>query len=151
MSGTFEGVGSLQFTPDNKFAYAYSGNISLSTTAKLQLDFSSQSEYIVAKIVFTGPASLTNPSGERDTMFRVDLNDTTVAWSHRLAGSSLIGTGETTINIIVPPFTEVKIYADSSGSDSDYYTAVVFTGKVFGAIEQENLESITNNNKWASL
>jgi len=125
----------INFTPDNLHCYAYSGNISLSTTAKLQLNFSSQSEYIVAKIVFTGPASFTNPSGERDSMFRVDFNDTTVAWSHRLTGSSLLGTGETTINIIVPPFTEVKIYADSSGSDADYYTAVVFTGQAIGMTE----------------
>ena len=27
MTGTFEGVGTLQFTPDNKHAYIYSGSL----------------------------------------------------------------------------------------------------------------------------
>ena len=32
MTGTFEGVGSLQFTPDNKYAYGFSGPVAVPHT-----------------------------------------------------------------------------------------------------------------------
>ena len=110
--------------------FAYSGNVSLSTSDKTQLDFNTGAGYIKARFIFTGPASLTNPSGERDSMFTVKLNDLIVAFSHRLTGSSLLGTGETTLDLILPPYTHVEVLADSSGSDVDYYTAVAMTGRV---------------------
>ena len=116
-------------------AWATGGAISLSnTTQKTQLEFITGSGYIVGQFIFTGPTSETNPSGERDAIFRIQFNDQTVGYCQRLTGSSLIGTGETTINIIIPPLTKVHIGARSSGSDADYFTAVMFSGRVYGAV-----------------
>ena len=129
----FVGAGPSAFSVLGEHCYAYSGNVTLSTTAKDQLSFTTPKGYIVAQFVFTGPASFTNPSGERDCLFRVDFNGIPVAWSHRLTGSNQLGTGETTLNIIIPPYTTVEVLADSSGSDSDYFTAVVMTGRMYDA------------------
>lgn len=126
----FTSSGPSSFTTIGKHCYAYSGNVTLSTSAKTQLDFYSPKEYILAKFVFTGPGQPDNAGGERDSLFRVDFNGITVAYCQRLTGSSLLGTGETTLSIIIPPLTHIQVFAYSSGSDSDYYTAVVMTGEL---------------------
>ena len=45
MTGVFEGVGSLQFTPDNKLAYLYSGTKSINNGLGTLFEFKTGSEY----------------------------------------------------------------------------------------------------------
>ena len=122
-------IGGLNQIKDH--VYAYSGAVSLSSsTQKVQILFTTGFESIKGHFVLTGPTSESNPSGERDSIFRIQFNGATIAYCQRLAGSSLISNGETTIRVIIPPYTKVEVGCRSSGSDSDYFTACIFTGEV---------------------
>jgi len=141
MTGTFEGVGQLQFTPDNKFAYAYSGMVAGSTSAQTTyLEFTTNSEYIRTTIQ-NGSTNETT----RKTVY-IYFNDIQIVRNDIDNAYSFPNTYE----IIIPPFTKVSVTLQLGGDDgmSSWFTLI---GKVHGAIEQENLESITDNNKWASL
>jgi hypothetical protein len=145
MTGTFEGVGSLQFSPDNKYAYAYSGTITLTGTGAaddLCLDFDTNSEYIVGGFQWSN----TETNATRDSYIEIHFNDQKV-YGGRWENPNSIEKS-TPIYFVIPPFTNVKCYQGNDGTTQGYFT---MTGKVHGAIEQENLEAITNNNKWASL
>jgi len=149
MTGTFEGVGTLQFTPDNKHAYAYSGLIVSHTTAVTVLDFTTNSEYIEGCFQLNGAVDDDSPADVTLASANVSFNETSIFILvtgnnvHRAAMS-------VSQKIIIPPFTRVIIVVDMEAIAADQYASVIFTGKVGGAIQQENLESITNNNKWAS-
>ena len=144
MTGTFEGVGTLQFSPDNKFAYAYSGgvNVPASTEATL-LEFKNNSEYIVANFQFGIHAK--NQSD--NSTFILYLNDV-VIWYDEKEDTESAGFDSPLI-IIIPPFSTIKITGQITGAGDILHNANM-TGKVKGAIEQENLEAITDNDNWAS-
>jgi len=146
MTGTFEGVGSLQFSPDNKRCYAYSGSIENTSGAGAAdielLDFTTGSEYIIAKIQVTH----THSSGH-DFYLDIKFNDLLIVQMKEDATE--VEAYPFLIRLVIPPFTNVniKIGANTAG----YFYQANIIGKVKGAIQQENLEAITNNNKWASL
>jgi len=151
MTGVFEGVGSLQFSPDNKFCYAYN-YYAMSATARSELTFTTGSEYIKGILQLNAGIQDGDPSAATvQSMATISFNGSNVS---RLAASS----GATpdrrpssnTQELIIPPFTTVDIIVDDYNDYADRFGSLGFTGEVKGAIEQENLESITNNNKWAS-
>jgi len=150
MTGTFEGVGSLQFTPDNKYCYALSGLYTSSTTAAVQLIFNTNSEYIVGCLQLNMPVDDDAPNLANVSACDIKFNGVSIGI---ISGSSTdAGTNRSVKQeLIIPPFTEVELTVDSDGNESDRYGSLLFSGKVHGAVEQENLEAITNNNKWASL
>jgi len=146
MTGVFEGVGTLQFSPDNKFCYAYSGTKTTDGTvwdANIELlNFTTGSEYIIAKFYMTS-----NMITGNNLFVRIKLNDTTVL-DLKTDGNPPLNPDFRDYELVIPPFTEVDFLFGSQGIAA---TATGFlSGKVKGAVEQENLESITNNNKWAS-
>jgi len=144
MTGTFEGVGTLQFSPDNKYCYAYSGALSVADTNEHQLlSFITNSYYSVVDFSFWRRS----PDND-DVAYYVEMNGTQVlAWVSILQE----GRGNVIWPLIIPPFTELKAYIDKQTNSTTSIIGINITGKIYGAIEQENLESITNNNKWASL
>jgi len=142
MTGVFEGVGTLQFTPDNKYAYAYSGDVTSTTTESAGttiLRFTNSSEYLVAQVcLFTDDVSNGNKF--------VDIQFNGVSVWKGLFDNEPAEQNQP-FPLIIPPFTDFHfLYGDGNGGN----ITVVVTAKVKGAIEQENLESITDNNKWAS-
>lgn len=140
MSGTFEGLGTLQFTPDNKFAYAYSGMIVGSTSVKTTyLEFTTNSEYVNA-IIQNGSTNETT----RKTLY-IYFNDILLVRNDIDNAYAF----PNTYSVTIPPFTTVKIQIQLSGDDG-MSSWVTLNGKVKGAIEQQNLEAITDNNNWAS-
>jgi len=145
MTGTFEGVGSLQFTPDNKLAYACSGIIEVTGTSNqiTMIEFETTSEYISGEVQF-----MSVEAGGNDLNFFVYFNDVVVGTQSIGGAKEFYFMG---INIIVPPFTKVTLKGINIDATTARDSSVIFTGKVYGAIEQENLEAITNNNKWAKL
>ncbi len=44
----------LNFTPDNKHCYAYSGDIPASTSPTQVLEFNTNTEYVMANIIWNG-------------------------------------------------------------------------------------------------
>jgi len=146
MSGTFEGFKSLQFTPDNKFAYAYSGAIAHSAAEgeKTYLEFQTNSEYLDALVqAFYGDLS-----GDWWKLYIYFNNELMTQWATNHNAASFAEDLES-IRLIIPPFTTVKCSLAVGTGTVDFMNVNV-TGKVYGAIEQENLEAITDNNNWAS-
>ena len=68
MSGDIVAGLSLQFTNDNKFAYAYSGLIEAGSAYVNLLNFNTNSEYLDSKIVLQHAESTTD-----DLNFRIKL------------------------------------------------------------------------------
>ena len=120
----------LNFTPDNKRCYAYSGDVAVSASNTTMLEFSTNSEYIVATFEYHG------------TIAQIASNQLAIELT--LNGVSIIHTYyDATVDhtlwdyppkIIIPPFTDFKItLAQASGSDRTMQ--VTLTGEVFGMTE----------------
>jgi hypothetical protein len=151
MTGTFEGVGSLQFTPDNKMAYAYSGfyTAAVSQAGIDVLTFTTNSEYIEATLIFNGFTAPTEPTYGDDGTMEVKFNGVQIAVV-KCGTAAEVMPSNVFLNLIIPPHTLVNVKLESEGANTSVGASVLLTGKVNGAIEQENLEAITDNNKWAS-
>jgi len=144
MTGVFEGVGTLQFTPDNKHAYGFSGSIGVNATEETLLEFKTNSEYLDAIILFSYVQAVTE-----NFFYKIYFNDILVQ-GYITTDSAIYTSPDNLIPIIIPPFTNVKLRAINSTDNNIRQQLVSIKAKVKGAIEQENLEAITNNNKWAS-
>ena len=148
MTGVFEGVGTLQFSPDNKYAYIYSGEIEAKTASQTALSFFTNSEYLVGEFTLNAFIQLSNIS-TRQAGMSIKINNVIVANQFTSDASEDLSSNAKQ-KIIIPPFSSVICDVVAASDDSDNFSTVVFTGKVKGAIEQENLEAITDNSKWAS-
>lgn len=119
----------LNFTPDNKHCYAYSGVIAVNNIETSLLDFQTNSEYIVGEIQFN-----TSSTGGDDYLYKVKLNETIVQ-EYVTIDQSDRSRPDPYITILIPPFTRVELTARnvSDSSLNDQIVAVV--GKVFGMTE----------------
>jgi len=149
MTGAFEGVGSLQFSPDNKFAYAYSGIVVIGDSEISLLDVKTQSEYIHIRWEWNYTTT-TDLISSDDYTFFVYLNDVKLTAVVTSTSDRFNENSKYKI-FLVPPFSNIKITAVNKSDSTTHNCYSSLIGKVYGAIEQENLESITDNNKWASL
>jgi hypothetical protein len=123
MSGAFNGVGSLQFTPDNKKAYIYSGQQFANDPQVTFLEFTTETYYLQGTIQFSCPAGTSD-----DIIFRTFLNDI------QITGSNWTDTRQNEnitqpINIIIPPFTKftAKVLNGTSASAREAYAVGNFT------------------------
>jgi len=145
MTGVFEGVGSLQFTPDNKYAYAYSGqNDLVDNNETTMLEFKTDSEYIEGTVQF----NMVQDTAD-DMFYRIRINDV-VVMGYLTIGAQQGTDANNVIPIIIPPFSNVKLSGQNVSTTGTRSNICSMVGKVGGAIEQQNLESITDDNKWAS-
>ncbi len=123
-SDTVTSRNALQFTNDNKFAYAYSGVVDVTgkTTQIEMLEFQTNSEYVNAKVQFQS-----SEAGGNDLIFYVYLDDILIATQNINAAKEFY---HAPLSVIIPPFTKVTLKGlnidVSTGRDS---TATV-TGKV---------------------
>ena len=125
MSGdTVTSVNGLQFTNDNKFCYIYSGAVDIKQTfpPKTILEFQTNSEYIVGKVVLGR-----NDVSSDDIVLFVDYNNETIG---AFASTNYTDAADQDIEIIVPPFTTVKLAARNLSADTDRECYGLFTGKV---------------------
>ena len=119
----------LNFTPDNKHCYAYSG---LAQTAgdnspETRLEFDTNSEYIKADIlVFLA-------SGNNDDLYyQIYFNDVQVAQSYEQTPPNL-GTPNTA-RCIIPPFTNVKIKVANAQSSTARDLYIMVSGEAVGMV-----------------
>jgi len=122
----------LNFTPDNKHAYAYSGTYQIDTTAFLMLEFQTNSEILVGQFVGFGPVKF---DGDLNTGafggFQYSFNDNVVAITKTDTSQHDMGQYQE-FKCIIPPFTNVKVKGLSYTTTSGMLMEVVFTGKAFG-------------------
>ena len=137
MSGTFQGVGTLQFTPDNKYAQIVSGNKEVNSALTTLAEFTTESYYLKSIINFYYGES----SNDR-FKYEVQLNDTI------LANYFVFGPADTNgehfvsnpIVLIIPPFTKCTLIAQNIENDNSRKQSVILNAKVLGSIEQFDLE-----------
>jgi len=148
MTGTFEGVGSLQFSPDNKLAYAYSGVKDYGGVQHQEytiLEFTTTSEYLDSKFQWGFSEYQSD-----DSIAIIKLNDIIVYETYFNDTRMAYNYGMSPVLLVIPPFTNVKVILINKATASAYEVTATMISEVAGAIEQQNLEAITNNNKWAS-
>jgi len=115
MSGeTVTSRNALQFTNDNKMAYAYSGEVGINSTAGgiTLLEFSTNSEYLDADI------QLFNTSGSGDDIrYQIYFNNISVVSMYANSGNDFLL--DTPIILVIPPFTTVKVTGLNISSGTD--------------------------------
>ena len=118
----------LQFTNDNKHAYAYSGNhVIPNNTDTDVLDFKTTSEYIIANFIWFGDIAYLGSS--KAVIYKLKFNDIFVYDNSRLVHSAHSWNDQDGTPFIIPPFTRVKaiIFTDDAGNQN---FGCAMTGKV---------------------
>jgi len=122
MSGqTVTGDG-IQFTNDNKYFYGYTGVRAITGTNTTHMNFTTQSEYLIAKM-----QPIFFSSSNNNILFAILFNGV------RVQSVEITGARDYTpyeeIHLIIPPFTNVTIDVDNlSGGTDD--AGIAITGKV---------------------
>jgi len=120
----------LQYTPDNKHAYAYSGAITTTGSPVTMLSFKNGAGIIVATVQF-----FYQIAGGSNVKYSVKFNDIPImeyTCDAAVAGSNASEPDNTT-PIIIPPFTEVLTECDGS---NDHYC--ILTGRVYEYLPVRN-------------
>jgi len=139
MTGTFQGVGVFQYSPDNKFVAGYSGVKSTGAPALTEetlFEDSTNSQYLVLTIdVRRG----TGGNVGNDYVHHIYIN-----------GIEVLEEYDSTVNdsppslypvkIILPPFATLKVTTENITSGVDNNISAVIMGSVHGTIEQFDLE-----------
>ena len=138
MSGDTTIGNALQFTNDNKHAYAYSGRYTSTAVGVDVLQFQTNSEYIDAQFYFSGFIDLDDATTGLRGIMNIFFNDVEVSAVMVDADSGNMQNGPP-IPLIIPPFTavKVKLYANSTGPA--YQGLVSVVGKVGMAPRVGNL------------
>jgi len=122
----------LNFTPDNKHCYAFSGVIttagSQSAATTRTLIFTTINSYAKIKLLFTNNLG----SVSANEYYLVKFNDQIVYQAEMEHNLDTV-TNPTIIYMIIPPYTKVETLAGSSGDPMQ--TTTVISGKVYGMIE----------------
>jgi len=123
----------LQYTDDNKHAYAYSGVV-LSTGSAAPddnlLNFATTSNYIIADITFQNDIT----SGS-DVYFEIKFNDNIVILNKE-ASSSI--TEPWSWKILIPPETTVNIAWGTQGGATNFKGTVAVMGRVYEYLPVRN-------------
>ena len=135
MSGTFQGPGTLQFTPDNKKVTAYSGAVSVNNTNVTLLEFTTTSYYLDVNVLIGSESSSNDDlnliiSLDNETIYHANFNNTFQAYIY----------GSNTLNFIITPFTAFKLTMKNTSASTIHNCFAVLTGKANGTIEQFDLE-----------
>jgi len=119
----------INFTPDNKRCYAYSGVMGVTNTEKTMIQFQTNSEYLIAKVLFSYVDNDTE-----DYRYRIYFNDVVV--QAILQGRKDYDFSyEYAVPMIIPPFTDVKLTAQNVDNANERSQLVSLTGKAIGMAE----------------
>ena len=141
--GNLRGLGTLQFTPDNKHAFAYSGDVPVANGDGnvTVLELSNNSEYLKAKIMYY---SGYEPLSTANWYWYTYLNDYRISGNVTREPYHDGGGGPNIQELIIPPFSTIKITGANGEVASDINCSVIMIAEVKGPIEQFNLERIEN-------
>jgi len=132
-SQTIVGPDTLQYTQDNLRCYAFSGKVACDDTQTILLNFLTGSGVIIARLDF-GTGSVSN----RDMMWQVFLDDIEV-YSYVSSGTNQAGANpQNTIDIILPPFTQVKVTSENQSDDNSENQYCILTGRVYEGLPVRN-------------
>lgn len=122
----------LQFTQDNKHAFAYSGSVDVANSTITLLKFTSGSGYIVG----TFQPQYFDNAGAENFQFKVLFNSIQVAGCvlDKIEGY----TPYEEIEIIIPPFTDVEITALNVADADTRKMAAIIIGRVYEYLSVRN-------------
>lgn len=150
MSGTYQGVNTLQFTPDNKYAYWYSGEFTATTETTLQGEFETGSYYLIGEVRIAGMVDMGSPASGSRLAVRIAYGNAEagiINTNPQLVIANLHSDGadkdmpfSDTAKIIIPPFTNVQFFRDGNQISTSQDGTISCVFKVKGTVEQFNLE-----------
>ena len=138
MSATFQGVGTLQFSPDNKYAQFVSGSVNTPASSSQTVDlanFTTGSYFLRVQIA---AQAFENTSDNID--YSILFNGVQVERIYYLQGFNTYRDARTDYYYLIPPFTNVIITGRNDGSSTAIAIGVMVSGTVHGTIEQLDLE-----------
>ena len=127
----------LNFTPDNKRCYFYSGDITTTSSEARLADFSTNSEYVYVKCLKMNITDQVVSGANYE--FTVKFNGVTVLiefYTNPFA-SRESSAGDNNY-LIIPPFTNVTI--DFETSSGDKQACVTMVGEVYGMPETDGYQ-----------
>ena len=146
MSGTFEGVGTLQFSPDNKYGQIFSGVKTVNNGTTTMFEFNTEGYYLVGHFCFSDGEGW---SSGQYLLSKVFFNDVVVLQIYNVPNTAYNDHNDLVpMPFMIPPYTTVKATM-TSNIDNDHDLTAYFTGEVKGTIEQIDLEAIRDGSKWA--
>ena len=135
-----EGVGyGPQFTASTglklnvigKFAYALSGTVSASTTTKTALDFKTGNYLFVGTFTYNGPVQEDSSGvGINSSSATIYFNDIVVAIL-KVQTAAEEGPAQGFQDLIIPPYTQVKVTFDSDDTVADRVSTGSLTGRIY--------------------
>ena len=138
MSGIFQGVGTLQFSPDNKYAQFVSGSVDTPAVATQTVDlanFTTGSYYLRMQIA---PQAFSNTTDNID--YQIKFNNVQIERIYYLQGYNVYRDARTDYYYLIPPFTNVIVTGRNDGSNTAIPVGIMMSGTVHGTIEQLELE-----------
>jgi hypothetical protein len=136
MTGTFQGIGTLQFSPDNKYVQAFSGIKSVADTETDMLEISTNSEYFYLTLRF-GYGAFAGAGTSDDFLARIYLDDVEIL--SQVARDASHPDDFTPI-IILQPFTTLRTTLENITGTANREMSFMLNGTVHGSIEQLDLE-----------
>jgi len=126
--GSFTGPAeALEILGDH--VYCFSGEFIMTQTAQTLMDFRSPSGYIVAELTASGAVNQGNGGGGITT-WQLTFNGAVVmdlkteSYADRAPAFGFVP-------IIIPPYTEVKLTADSSTTDAGFLITSSIIGRIY--------------------
>ena len=112
------------------FAYAYSGQFGASGTEVTHLEFTSGNFTFVGRMTVNGAVDIADIGNGRLTIFILTFNGTVISL---LKTETLEEDMPNSIynDIIIPPYTDVKVTAISDAGSSTRKTTVLMTGNIY--------------------
>ena len=108
-------------------AYANSGTYEATTSSQKVLEFTTGNNYIVGTLQLNSAIQFSNVS-LRQTAAKISYDSQTVAL---IVGSAEDAPVSQATDILIPPFTNVKIEVISAVDDSDNFVTVSIVGRVY--------------------
>ena len=111
-------------------AYAYSGLKQIDTSEVEHLNFTTGNYLFVGTMQFQGCTDPTDPANGKSSVFTVQMND--VAITGVKVDSAVEGMPSVMdIDLIIPPYTEIKVTCQSPATTSGLETSVLLSGRIY--------------------
>jgi len=111
-------------------AYAYAAMEAASTSDDTRLDFTTGNYYFVGRLTCNGSADPSSVGEGNTTVWTLSLNGTDVSRIvTETVSEDMPSTGYN--EIIIAPYTEVKVLSHSNASSADRLTSCIMTGRIY--------------------
>ena len=120
---------SLNYIGDH--AYAYSGSFGATASLQTMLEFTIGSSYVIGQLQCNGSIKITDIGGGSLTAFQISVDGQVVSLL-KITGSAETAPYDSTQDLILPPYSKIKVECISSGSAAGFDSTCSFVGRVYG-------------------